>query len=33
MKYADRQIDDRNLSDDLYRVFQRVDDLRLEEAG
>lgn len=32
-KYADRQFDDRNLCDDLYRVFRRVDDLRLEEAG
>jgi hypothetical protein len=32
-KYADRKFDELNLHDNLYRVFRRVDDLRLEEAG
>jgi len=32
-KYADRQFEDSDLCDDLYRVFRRIDDLRLEEAG
>ena len=32
-KYTDRQFDDPGLCDNLYRVFRRVDSVRLEEAG
>lgn len=32
-KYADRQFDDSNLCEDVYRVFRRVGDFRLQEAG